>query len=292
MEDHYSTLGVSDNASEDEIKKSFRKLAMQYHPDKNPGNTEAEERFKKINDAYSVLGDKNKKAEYDHMRQHGGGRQWDNNGFHFDFNTNGFTNIDDMIRQFFNQNGFNHDPFGFNSQRRNRDLQMNVELSLEDAFTGKDMPIRFNANNHEVNVVVKIPRGVENGVRMRFQGYGDRSVQGIPPGDLYVTVIIQPHPVFHRDGPHLHTEVKVDAFEAMVGTSKEIKCIDGGIISLNVPAGTQPGTVLRVKERGMPLRQNQANRGDLMATITVSVPRDLSDAHQSEVRRILSERNG
>lgn len=289
MDDHYNTLGVAENASEDDIKKAFRKLAMQHHPDKNPGNREAEERFKKINDAYGILGDRNKRAEYDQIRKHGGSRQqWDQHGFHF--NAGGFTNIDDMIRQFFNQNGFDQDPFGFNNPRRNRDLQMSIEMSLEDAFTGKDVPVRFNNNGHDVNVVVKIPRGVENGIRMRFQGYGDKSVQGIPPGDLYITVIIQPHPTFHRDGPHLHTEIKVDAFEAMLGINREITCIDGGTISLNIPAGTQVGSVLRVKGRGMPLRQNQAQRGDLMATIGIVIPANLSDAHRAEVLRILGER--
>lgn len=292
MDDHYTILGVSETASEEEIKRSFRKLAMQHHPDKNPGDKQAEEQFKRINEAYGILGDRNKRAEYDHLRKHGGARHgWEQHGFHFDFNANGFTNIDDMIRQFFNQNGFGPDPFGFNNPRKNRDLQMTVEISLEEAFNGKDMPIKFNNGNHETNIAVKIPRGVENGVRMRFQGYGDRSIQGIPPGDLYITIIVQPSPVFHRDGPHLHTEIKIDAFEAMIGISKEMRCIDGGNINITIPPGTQPGTVLRIKERGMPLRQNQSHRGDLMVAISVNIPKDLSDSHQSEIRRILSERS-
>jgi len=289
MDDHYNTLGIAETASEEDIKKSYRKLAMQYHPDRNPGDKAAEESFKKINDAYGVLSDRNKRAEYDMMRKHGGSHQ---QGFHFDFNTNGFTNIDEMLRQFFHQNGFSQDPFGFGNPRRNRDLQMSIEISLEEAFSGKEMPIKFNSNGHDVNVVVRIPRGVENGVRMRFQGYGDRSIQGIPPGDLYITIMVQPHPVFHRDGPHLHTEIKVDALEAMIGISKEIGCIDGTGISVNIPAGTQPGTVLRVKDRGMPLRQNQSHRGDMMVTIAVTIPKDLSESHQADIRRLLVERNG
>lgn len=290
MQDHYAELGLNETATEDEIKKTFRKLAMQYHPDKNPGDKSAEEKFKRINDAYSILGDSAKKAEYDQQRRYGGGHPGADS-FHFGFGSNGFSNIDDMIRNFFRQNGFDHDPFGFNNPRRNRDLHMNIEITLEDAFTGKDMPINFNNNGHDVKIVLRIPRGIDSGTRMKFQGYGDRSIQGIPPGDLYVTVMVGRHSLFERDGPHLHAITEVDAFDAMLGSQKDIKCIDGGMISLTVPAGTQNGTVLRVRERGMPIGHNQSARGDLMVTVRVKIPTDLSPAHADDIRRIISERS-
>ena len=288
MEDHYAELGLNETANEEEIKKTFRKLAMQYHPDKNPGNKPAEEKFKRINDAYSILGDASKRAEYDQRRRHG-----DHGGdsFHFGFGSNGFSNIDDMIRNFFRQNGFDHDPFGFNNVRRNRDLHMNLEIALEDAFTGKDMPINFNNNGQDVKIILRIPRGIDSGTRMKFQGYGDRSVQGIPPGDLYVTVMIARHQVFERDGPHLHAAIEIDAFDAMLGMQKEIKCIDGGTVSLSIPAGTQNGTVFRIRDRGMPLNQNQTARGDMMVSAKVRIPTDLSASHIDDIRRIISERS-
>lgn len=293
MEDHYTILGLNESASEDDIKKSFRKLAMQYHPDKNPNDKSAEDKFKKINDAYSVLSDPNKRAEYDHIRRFGGHQNHFNsngNDFHFSFGTNGFSNIDDMIRNFFHQNGFGNDPFGFNNPRRNRDMQMSLEISLEDAFTGKDLPITFNNNGQTTNVVVRIPRGIDHGTRMKFQGYGDRSIPGIPPGDLYVTIHISKHEKFDRDGPHLHMLLKIDAFEAMIGIQKEVPCIDNSTISVNIPQGSQHGTLLRIKEKGMPTRQNQSTRGDLMIAVSVTIPKDLSENHLDDLKRILSER--
>ena len=275
MQDHYSMLGVSESASDDEIKSAFRKLAMKYHPDRNPGDAAAEEQFKKINEAYSILSDRQKRAEYDNIKRYGGTEQFGHGGAqHFHFNFDHMGNIDDIIHQFFSQNGFAH-PFG-QQARRNRDLQFGVEITLEDAYTGKDLPIAFKANGQDVNVVVRIPPGIEHGTRMRFQGYGDKTIPNMPPGDLYVTINIYNHPRFRREGPHLHCILHLDVLDAVIGTTVELDCIDNSKVSVTIPVGTQHGTALRVKQKGMPIRQNPSQRGDLIINVHLTVPRDLS----------------
>lgn len=293
MQDHYTTLGLAESATADEVKKAYRKMAMQYHPDKNPGDASAEERFKNINEAYAVLSDPNKRSEYDQMRRFGGGHPggFGSQEFHFSFGEDpAFGNINDMINRFFRQNGFGGDPFGQQHQpRRNRDLQMSVEITLEEAFSGKDLPIGFKANGHEVNIVVRIPAGVDHGTRMRFNGHGDRSQQGIPPGDLYVTINVYPHRIYRREGPHLHMDLRVDAIEAMVGCVTEITCIDGNKISLTIPSGTQHGTIMRIRERGMPMRGN-TQRGDLMICVLIDIPKTLQPEHIILLQNIAAER--
>lgn len=290
MQDHYSTLGLNDAASADDIKKAYRTLAMQYHPDKNPGDAAAEEKFKGINEAYAVLSDQRKRAEYDQMRQFGGQFPGGGHEFHFNFGGDGFDNINEMINRFFRQNGFG-DQFGQHHQpRKNRDLQMSVEVTLEEAFAGKDLPIGFKANGQDVNIVVRIPAGVEQGTRMRFNGHGDRSQQGLPPGDLYVTVNVYPHPIFRREGPHLQTDLRADALEAVVGCTHEINCIDGTKISITIPPGTQHGTLMRIREKGMPIRGNVTKRGDMIICILVEVPKTVSNEHRILLQNIVSER--
>lgn len=290
MQDYYSTLGVAETATDDEIKSAFRKLAMQHHPDKNPGDAGAEELFKKINEAYSTLSDGQKRAEYDNVRKYGQGSPFDGGGAqHFHFNFDHMGHVDDIIQQFFAQNGFGH-PFAHQQQRKNRDLQFSVEISLEEAFRGKDLPISFKANGQDVNVVVRIPPGIDHGTRMRFQGYGDKSIPNFPPGDLYVTINIFNHAVFRREGPHLHCNLNLDVLEAVVGTTHEINCIDNSKISVNIPAGAQHGMAMRVREKGMPVRQNPTQRGDLIVTVHLTVPRNLSADQMNILKTLVDSR--
>ena len=289
MQDHYSTLGVAENATDEDIKSAFRKLAMKHHPDKNQGDPGAEEQFKSINEAYSVLSDRQKRAEYDHIKKHGGGAQFHHGGAqHFHFNFDHMGNVDDIIQQFFSQNGFGH-PFA-QQTRRNRDLQFGVEITLEDAYNGKDLPIAFNANGQDVNVVVRIPPGIEHGTRMRFQGYGEKSIPNLPPGDLYVTINIYNHPRFRREGPHLHCILNLDALEAVVGTTVELDCIDNTKVNVNIPAGTQHGTALRVRQKGMPVRQNPTQQVDLILNVSITVPRNLSAEQTAVLNTIIQNR--
>ena len=298
MTDFYSTLGVAETATDAEIKAAFRKLAMEHHPDKNQGNDAAEAKFKEINEAYQTLSDANKRAEYDQIRRYGGqpgggrgpqGFNFNQHEFHFDFN-GGPGNVDDIIRQFFHQNGFNRGPFGQQRPQRNRDLNVAIEVSLEDVLTGKDIPLTFDNNGTSVNIVVRIPAGVEHGVRMRFQGHGDSSIHNIPPGDLYVTINITRHSVFRRERSSLHAEMKIDAIDAILGHSFDFICIDGNVINIDIPAGTQHGNVLRVTNKGMPNYQQPDKRGDLFLTVMIVIPKDLADDQIKNLKKIATSR--
>lgn len=265
MTTHYDTLGVSETASQEDIKKAFRKLAMQYHPDKNPGNPEAEAKFKEFNSAYDILSDPNKRQNYDNQRK-GGGNNWS-------FNMGGGPGgLDEFINQFFAQHGFH-----MNRQSpKNRDVSLVLTITLEDAYNGKNIPVQYNTpSGRKVDLMVTIPAGIENSVRIRYQGQGDHANTGIPPGDLYIQIIVGDHPQFERHGNDLHTKIKVDALTAMVGGKKRVTCIDGQLIDLSIPGGTQHGTFFRVQQKGMPVR-NQNTKGDLFIHCEISIPTGLT----------------
>lgn len=283
MTDHYATLGVAADASQDDIKKAYRKLAMELHPDRNPGNASAEARFKEVSAAYAELGDPESRARYDQQRRFGGtqhGFHSSQGGFNFNFGFGG-NDINDIINQFFAQQGFNQAR-----QARNRDFTYNLDINLEEAFTGKVMPVQFVANSQNYNISVTIPAGVESGTRIRYAGHGDRSIPNVPPGDLYVIVHVRPHSRFTRNGPHLHTQIEINSLQAMLGCQMEIPCIDGQTISINIPEGTQADATLRLKERGMPVRASGSPRGDCLVSIKVVTPRNLSDDIKQALRDV------
>lgn len=289
MTDHYATLGVAADAPQDEIKRAYRKLAMQFHPDKNPGNAEAEARFKDISSAYAEIGDEQSRANYDQKRQFGGpgsGFGFGAQGFEFNFNSGpGFNNINDVINQFFSQHGFGHQQ-----QPRNRDLAFNLHMTLEEAFTGKQTPVQFSSGQHNYNIAVNVPAGIDNGARIRYAGHGDKSVPNAPPGDLYIQIQIAEHPVFKRSGPHLHANIEIDAISAMIGCTRDLRCIDGQMVNVKIPAGVQVGETIRLRERGMPTQAGGTHRGDCLINISVKVPKDLSDDHQQILREMLDKR--
>lgn len=291
MTDHYATLGVAADAPQEEIKRAYRKLAMQFHPDKNPGDAAAEAKFKEISAAYSEVGDEQSRARYDQQRQFGGGNPGSGfgfgaQGFEFNFSSGpGFNNIDDVINQFFSQHGF-----GQARQPRNRDLAFNLYLKLEEAFTGKQTPVQFSAGGQNFNIAVNIPAGIDNGARIRYSGHGDRSVPNAPPGDLYIQIQVEEHPVFKRNGPHLHATVEIDAIAAMIGCTKDLTCIDGQTVKIDIPGGTQAGSVIRLRERGMPTQAGGTHRGDCLVNIKINVPTNLSDADKQILREMLDKR--
>lgn len=295
MDDHYKTLGVDESASQDDIKAAYRRLAKQYHPDLNKDDKNAEAMFKRINEANDILSDARKRSDYDTQRKFGGGNPFQGGhhhqggfgGFNFNFGT-GPGAFDDILNQFFGQ-GFGRQQ---SQPQKNRDFQFTINISLEEAFQGKTIPVGFDANGSTRNVSVTIPAGVQHGTRLRFQGHGDRSVNGLPPGDLFVIVSVSEHPVYRRDGPHLHATLSVDAFEAMVGTSVEIKTIDGQNIGVSIPPGTQPGAMLRVQGKGMPSHHNSRQRGDVYLSVSIEIPRNLDDQVAQMVRDIIDKRSG
>lgn len=290
MPTHYETLGVTDSASADEIKSAYRKLAMKWHPDKNPGNKDAENKFKDISAAYEILSDVSRRREYDMQRSNpyqganGGGMHWNVNVNGHPF---GAAGLDDFVAQFFSQHGF---P-GFRQPARNRDVNLNMNISLEDAYTGKQTPIQFNTpSGRRVELVIDIPRGVETGVRIRYNGQGDHDNTGMPPGDLYIHLTVVDHDRFTRHGNHLEHKAKIDAIAVVVGTKYQVTAIDGNKISVSIPPGTQPGTKLRVPGKGMPLREHVGAFGDLIVNVDIVVPTKLPAETINVLRQIQIDR--
>jgi curved DNA-binding protein len=287
MTDHYTTLGIPESASMDEIKNAYRALAKKWHPDINRDNPDAETTFKKINEANDILSDPQKRSQYDQQRKYGGGMPGGSpfgaNAFHFEFGHG--SPFDDMINQFFGQN--------FRQQvAKNKDYQFALNITLEEAFAGKNLPVNFEVAGQARNIMVNIPAGVQHGTRLRYQGYGDRSLGNLPPGDLYVTVNIADHAAFRRDGPHLHMQLDLDSLLAMTGTKRDIVAIDGQSISINVPSGVQHGAILRVAGNGMPLHNNARQRGDLYIAINIRIAKDLSAEHMEQIKTMIQQRGG
>ena len=264
--DFYNILGVSETVTPEELKVAYKKLAMEFHPDKNPGNKECEEKFKNINAAYDILKDNQKRQQYDMERkgvrhQQGGFNPFGGGGVHFSFNTGG-------------PGGFNifEDIMNMHQQPRNRDVNVNYPITLEDAYNGKEAEIRYivpgmGNKSRKIN----IPPGVHHGNRMKFGGAGSHDNKSFPPGDLYITIVIEKHPIFERHQDNLVMKLSIDAFDAMLGTEQIIKAIDGSDVSVKVPPATQPGQVLRLVGKGMKVFQSNAI-GDLFIELGVSIP--------------------
>ena len=287
--DYYQILGVSRNASTDEIRKAYRKLAMQYHPDRNPGDKQAEERFKEINEAYQVLNDSQKRAHYDRVgsaysnwQQRGGGGGFDWSQFARGAPGGTRVNVEDfggfggdLFSDFF-QAIFGGGMGGVRSaaQRRSPAYQQQVEISLEDAFNGTTLQIETEGKRKRV----KIPPGVRTGSKVRVAGAGPNGT------DLYLIVQVKENERFERKGNNLHTTAKVDVFTAILGGEAEVQTMTGKV-KLTVPAGTQPEQVFRLADRGMPYLKSPDNRGDLLVRLKVEIPRYLS----SKQRELLEE---
>ena len=285
MTDHYTILGLSETATQDDIKSAYRTLAKKWHPDLNKDNPDAEATFKQINEANDILSDPQKRAQYDQQRKYGnmgGGSPFGQQEFHFNFGHG--SPFDDMINQFFGQAFRQQQPL------KNKDYQFTLNISLEEAFAGKSLPINFEVNGQARNLVVNIPAGVQHGTRLRFQGYGDRAINNLPPGDLFVTVSVNDHAVFRRDGPHLHMNLKLDALVAIIGCKRELVGIDNTHLAINIPGGTQHGAILRVAGNGMPVHNNARQRGDLFIAINVTIPKDLTTEHLEQLKTIAQQR--
>lgn len=266
MNDLYNILGVSETASADEIKSAYRKLAVKYHPDKNQGDKNAEDKFKQINAAYDILGNEQKRKEYD-LQRHVQFNPHQRMNTNFDIN-----NIDEMFQAMFQQAGFGNFSFR-RGPEKNRDVTLTMTISLEDAFHGKQVPMQINTpSGRRVELSVNIPAGVDSGMRIRYQGQGDQRNTSLPPGDLYIQVEIAPHDKFIRKQSVIETSIKVDAVSLILGCKKIITCIDGSIIDLAVPQGIQNGIKIRVPKKGMPVQPNSNQRGDMLVLVEVEIP--------------------
>lgn len=291
--DFYEILGVSKDASVDEIKKRYRKLALEHHPDRNPGK-ENEDRFKEIGEAYSVLSDRSKRAEYDKLRDairsgYAGGMP---GGFRAtDFGFGEEFNVEDLLRQIFGEgfsaSGFG--PFGFGRvqtrARRGRDVETEVMLSFDEAMQGTERKVRIDFPSGRRDVTVRIPAGVADGARIRAHARGEHGSEGGEAGDLYVRVRVAPHPFFGRRGKDLTLTLPVTFAEAALGAEVKVPTLNGSV-KLKIPAGTSSGRTFRLRGRGV--KASDGSKGDLLATVQVAVPEKLSKK-QKELVRELSE---
>jgi len=279
--DYYEILGISKNASDDEIKKAYRKLAIKYHPDKNPGDKIAEEKFKEISEAHEVLSDKQKRARYDQFghagvngaaggnpfggagNPFGGSNPFGNGGsFNFDFGGSGF---EDILGNIFGFGGA-----GTRRPRRGADYETQVTVEFEEAIFGTTKLITAE----DAEFKVKIPAGIDDGMAIRLKGKGGEAPQGGERGDLYVRVRVKPHKTLTREGNLILSEHKIDMVDAALGCEIEVETVDGKVI-MKVPAGTQSGTPFKLSGHGVPFRAD-GDRGPHIVTIIVETPKNLS----------------
>ena len=289
--DYYKALGVDKNASPEEIKKAFRKLAVKYHPDRNPDNKAAEDKFKDINEAYAVLSDSKKKEEYDTYGSSGFHKQYSQEdifrGFDFSnaYKDMGAGGSEDIFSRLFGggfgrggaRGGFRGGP------QRGGDLEMEVEIGFRDAALGAEKQIAFRRSGQREELKIKIPSGVDNGSKIRITGKGGQGEGGGPDGDLFLIMRVLPDQLFTREGGDLFVDRTIPFSSACLGTSLDVPTLESDK-RIKVPAGIQPGTKIRLKGCGIkPLSSN--TKGDLYVKVAVHVPETLN----AEQKKLVEE---
>ncbi|NVN89240.1 MAG: DnaJ domain-containing protein [Desulfuromonadales bacterium] len=290
--EYYKTLGLDKSATPDEIKKAFRKLAVKYHPDRNPGDKSAEDKFKEINEAYAVLSDPKKKEEYDTYGSSGFHKQYSQEDIfrNFDFGGTfrdmGMGGGEDIFSRLFGggrggrggRGGFRAGP------QRGSDLEMETDVSFRDAVQGAEKVIAFRRNGVREELKVKIPVGVDNGSKIRISGKGGQGEGGGPAGDLFLIIRTLPDPVFIRDGGDLFVERSIPYSAACLGVSLDVPTLEGDK-RIKVPAGIQPGTKIRLKGCGVKTLSSNT-KGDLYVKIGVHVPEALNPEQKKLVEEL------
>lgn len=287
--DHYQTLGVAKGATKEEIKKAFRKLAQQHHPDKPTGN---EAKFKEINEAYSVLSDDNKRAQYDQFGSSfngaGGGPTGGAGGFDFsgfDFSQFSGANgqnmefdLGDILGQMFGGRG--------RRVRKGRDIQMDVTLTFKESILGTTRKIKVQRDSKkDEEIEFAIPPGIDSGETMRISGKGE-TIQDGQPGDLYVKMHVPSHPTLQKEGIHLVTHVHLKLSEALLGTKKEIDSVDGKL-TIKIPEGVKHGEQMRISGKGVPVSTYKT--GDLFAILHIDLPKKLSKKAKEAIEILKGE---
>jgi curved DNA-binding protein len=276
--DYYNTLGISKDASPDEIKRAYRSLASKHHPDKG-GDTAT---FQKVQEAYATLSDPEKRSAYDNPSPFGqrsdGGWQQAGGG------------VPPGFEHFFHQ--FGNSPFGDMFGRRpqrNRNINLQTEITLEEAFYGKEIIASYRVGNGQDRTFeVKIPPGCYDGIVLRIAGAGDQHYAGMPPGDAMLSVRVLPHPRFQRNGNDLVEQITISVWDAMLGKDLEIKTISKDNLTVRIREGTQPDSFLRVQGYGMCELNNPNIRGNHMIAIKVKIPDNLTEYQKNTLRSITS----
>lgn len=298
IKDYYKILGVGEKATADEIKKAYRKLAREYHPDRNPDKPGAEEKFKEVQEAYDTLSDSAKRKQYDAMRRNPfagnggftgqGGRYYrapDGSGIRFETSGDfgdifgGGGGFSDIFSQFFGGGAGAESPF--QSTRRGapaRDIETVLRLSFDQALQGGKTEVSLPDGE---TIRINVPRGVNSGFKIKIKGRGKAGAGG-RRGDLYVTFEVEPSPNFRREGNDLYVSVQINAFEAMLGTTRSITNAYGRTIKLTIPKGTQPGEKFRLKGQGV---ETEKATGDLYVEVGVTIPRNLTPQQEEAIRK-------
>lgn len=273
MSNYYSILGLDSSASAEDIKRAYRKLASQHHPDRG-GDTK---KFQEIQAAYETLSDPVKKAEYDSPKSQ--------------YNDPYFTpgGIPPEFADFFKQFNFGN-PFNFHSNaapQRNKTLNIQTTITLEDAYTGKDLvaSIKLPSGREQI-LEIKIPAGVHDGNTLRFSNIGDDSIPNIPRGDIHLTIHVQPHAVFQRQGDDLIRTLPINCIDAMIGKTTYVTAINGKTLEVKIPPGTQHNQVLGITSFGMPNIANNQNKGRLLLNVHINIPGNLNEHQISTLKEL------
>lgn len=315
FKDYYSVLGVAPDADDQAIKQAYRKLARQHHPDVNPGDKAAEERFKEINEAYQALSDPERRQKYDALRQQyqqwerQGGDRGGHGGFNWDdwqaqpgqrtyTRTVSPEDLQDIFGDADPFSDFFSSIFGrgstsggraaqgrSNQPRRGRDREASAELTLEEAARGAARSIQMG----ERRIEARIPPGSRSGSRVRLAGQGEPGVAGGPSGDLYLNIEVLPHAQFERDGDDLYVTAPVDIYTAVTGGTVRVPTLDGSV-SLKIPPRTQADRLFRLKGKGMPRQGKPSERGDLYARVKLVLPEPLRDEELETLRSLAQAR--
>ena len=302
QKDFYKVLGVSKDADEATIKKAYRKLARTWHPDQNKGNPEAEERFKEIGEAYTVLSNPEQRQQYDAIRAMGaggfrggaggGGASGVNfedifgafgggNGGNVRFSTSGSGagfNLDDILGAFGGFGGAHGSPYQ-QAPQKGEDLHASTRITLKQSLGGVNIKLAVSGKP----MTVKVPKGIKDGQSVRLRGKGKASINGGSAGDLIVTIHVEEDSVYSREGNDLRMTLPVTFAEATLGANVELPLIDGSTVTVKVPAGSDSGRTLRLKGRGVATKKGT---GDLLATISVVVPKDLTPEQLDSIKSL------
>ena len=289
MKDYYQVLGVSRGATDQEIKQAYRKLARTYHPDINPGDKQAEVRFKEINEAYEILSDKEKRDKYDRF-----GSDWkryEQGGPGGDFAGN--ADFADIFDTLFGASRGGRPGGGFNTRMDGQDIEQQVDISIEEAFAGTQRTLQFsNPNGTPHTITVKIPAGADSGTRVRVLGEGAPGLNGGAKGDLFLVVRVAPSGRFERKGDDLYLKIDTSLYTLLLGGQVQVPTPAGKMINLSIPEQTQNGRTFRLSGQGMPALRAE-RKGDLYVSVQAQLPAQLSARERElfeELRQLADSR--